>query len=140
MMMISGWFGWEIAVAAPPAAAAVVAAVVVLAHQPSSSLPPLSSSLPPRCPGVFDDEYRQLYVKYNEPSFVKYEKIDLLALVANETSVQDIVTELSEYASGEEEEEEEEAGGSVMVVVVVVAVVVVVVVVVVIWDSPDRVY
>eukprot|EP00952_Eustigmatos_sp_NYUAD-ZCMA_P002653 11644-Eustigmatos_ZCMA.PRE.1 len=39
-----------------------------------------------QCPGVFDDEYRQLYVRYNEPSFVKYGKIDILALLANDAS------------------------------------------------------
>lgn len=39
-------------------------------------------------------------MRYNEPSYVKYEKIDILALIANETSVNDIIAELSEYASG----------------------------------------
>lgn len=53
-----------------------------------------------RCPGIFDDEYRQLYVRYNEPSFVKYQKIGILALITNEESVADITGELAEYASG----------------------------------------
>ncbi len=57
-----------------------------------------------RAPGVFDDEYRQLYVRYNEPSFVKYEKIGILALVANEATAADILSELSEYASDVDQE------------------------------------
>lgn len=57
-----------------------------------------------RAPGVFDDEYRQLYVRYNEPTFVKYEKIDILAIIANEETVGDIVAELAEYSTDVDQE------------------------------------
>jgi AP-4 complex subunit beta-1 len=49
-------------------------------------------------PGVFDDEYRQFYVKYSEPSYNKYLKTQLLAKVASPYNSQDIVAELCEYA------------------------------------------
>jgi vesicle coat complex subunit len=57
-----------------------------------------------RAPGVFDDEYRQLYVRYNEPTFVKYEKIGILALIANDDTVGDITSELAEYATDIDQE------------------------------------
>ena len=50
------------------------------------------------CPGVFDDEYRQFYVRYSEPSYNKYLKTSLLAKVCSPYNSQDIVSELSEYA------------------------------------------
>eukprot|EP00624_Nannochloropsis_granulata_P006951 evm.model.NODE_5579_length_11332_cov_19.341246.5 len=57
-----------------------------------------------RAPGVFDDEYRQLYVRYNEPTFVKYEKIGILALIASNDTVADIMSELAEYATDVDQE------------------------------------
>jgi hypothetical protein len=47
-------------------------------------------------PGVFDDEYRQFYVRYNEPTHVKYLKIEILAKLANPDTAPDIVSELAE--------------------------------------------
>jgi len=51
------------------------------------------------CPGVFDPEYRQMYVRYNEPTHIKYLKVNLLALLAGAETAQDICSELSEYVS-----------------------------------------
>ena len=48
------------------------------------------------CPGVFDDEYRQFYVRYNEPTHVKYLKIAILPRLANPDTAPDIVSELAE--------------------------------------------
>lgn len=48
------------------------------------------------CPGVFDDEYRQFYVRYNEPTHVKYLKIAILPKLANPDTAPDIVSELAE--------------------------------------------
>ena len=50
-----------------------------------------------RFPGVFDDEYRQFYVRYNEPTHIKYLKVSILPKVANATNAPDIIGELSEY-------------------------------------------
>ena len=50
-----------------------------------------------RFSGVFDDEYRQFYVRYNEPTHIKYLKVRILHKVANATNAPDIVGELSEY-------------------------------------------
>ena len=48
------------------------------------------------CPGVFDDEYRQFYIKYNEPTHIKYLKISILPKLANPDNAPDIVAELAE--------------------------------------------
>jgi len=48
------------------------------------------------CPGVFDNEYRQFYVRYNEPSNVKYLKLKILPRLANSDTAPDIVSELAE--------------------------------------------
>ena len=48
------------------------------------------------CPGSFDDEYRQFYIRYNEPTHVKYLKIQILPMLANPNTAPDIVAELSE--------------------------------------------
>ena len=47
-------------------------------------------------PGSFDDEYRQFYIKYHEPTNVKYLKVELLPLLANPDTAPDIVAELAE--------------------------------------------
>jgi len=48
------------------------------------------------CPGIFDDEYRQFYIRYHEPTNVKYLKISILAKLVNPDNAPDIVAELSE--------------------------------------------
>ena len=50
-------------------------------------------------PGSFDDAYRQLYVRHNEPTNVKHLKLKILPLLANESNAIDLVTELCEYVS-----------------------------------------
>ncbi len=53
----------------------------------------------PAAKGVFDDEYRQFFVRYNEPPHVKHLKVDLLPLIANGSNARDIATELAEYVT-----------------------------------------
>ncbi|KAI9908320.1 hypothetical protein PsorP6_016183 [Peronosclerospora sorghi] len=55
-------------------------------------------------PHVFSRDYRQFYNRYNEPTHVKYVKIDILALVADGANVADIITELSEYVTDVDQE------------------------------------
>jgi AP-4 complex subunit beta-1 len=49
--------------------------------------------------GVFDDEYRQFFVRYNEPPHVKHIKVSLLPLVINEGNAMEVSAELSEYVA-----------------------------------------
>lgn len=51
------------------------------------------------CPGTFDDEYRQFYVRYNEPTHIKYLKVAILPKLANPSNAPDIVSELGEYVT-----------------------------------------
>eukprot|EP00562_Extubocellulus_spinifer_P002815 CAMPEP_0178486214 /NCGR_PEP_ID=MMETSP0696-20121128/8692_1 /TAXON_ID=265572 /ORGANISM="Extubocellulus spinifer, Strain CCMP396" /LENGTH=884 /DNA_ID=CAMNT_0020113871 /DNA_START=200 /DNA_END=2854 /DNA_ORIENTATION=+ len=60
-------------------------------------------SLVELCPGIFDDEYRQFYVRYTEPSHIKYLKIAILPKLANPDNAPDIVAELGEYAKDADE-------------------------------------
>ncbi len=53
----------------------------------------------PAARGIFDDEYRQFFVRYNEPPHVKHLKVDLLPLIANEQNAKDIAAELGEYVT-----------------------------------------
>ena len=53
----------------------------------------------PMAKGIFDDEYRQFFVRYNEPPHVKHLKVELLPLIANSSNARDIATELNEYVT-----------------------------------------
>jgi len=49
------------------------------------------------CPGIFNDEYRQFYVKHNhDPTHVQYLKVKILPKLANPNNAPDIVSELAE--------------------------------------------
>jgi AP-4 complex subunit beta-1 len=51
------------------------------------------------CPGAFDDEYRQFYIRFNEPTHVKYLKVQILPMLANPETAPDIVSELAEIVN-----------------------------------------
>jgi AP-4 complex subunit beta-1 len=53
----------------------------------------------PCAKGVFEDEFRQFFVRYNEPPHVKHLKVDLLPLIANNANARDIASELNEYVT-----------------------------------------
>ena len=53
-----------------------------------------------RAPGVFDDEYKQFFCKYTEPTAVKSYKLSVLPRVASAANAREVVSELSEYVSG----------------------------------------
>lgn len=55
-------------------------------------------------PHIFSRDYRQFYNRYNEPTHVKYVKIDILSAVADGSNVADIITELSEYVTDVDQE------------------------------------
>ena len=47
----------------------------------------------------FKYDFKQFFLKYEEPSYIKFLKLDVLALIASEENVQEIITELEEYVS-----------------------------------------
>lgn len=51
------------------------------------------------CPRAFDDEYRQFYTRFSEPTHVKYLKVQILPLLANPDNAPDIVAELAEIVN-----------------------------------------
>ncbi|KAK8509285.1 hypothetical protein V6N12_018367 [Hibiscus sabdariffa] len=52
-----------------------------------------------RAPYIFFSDYKHFYCQYNEPSYVKRLKLEMLTAVANESNTYEIVTELCEYAA-----------------------------------------
>ena len=48
---------------------------------------------------VFESEFKQFFVKYDEPSYIKNLKLDILAQIASNNNIQEIVNELSEYVT-----------------------------------------
>ena len=52
-----------------------------------------------RAPGVFDDEFKQFFCRYHEPTCVKHIKMDCMPYVANPSNTNEIVAELIEYVS-----------------------------------------
>jgi AP-4 complex subunit beta-1 len=53
----------------------------------------------PAARGIFDDEYRQFFVRYNEPPHVKHLKVGLIPFISNSSNANDIAAELSEYVT-----------------------------------------
>nr|DAD44678.1 TPA_asm: hypothetical protein HUJ06_002908 [Nelumbo nucifera] len=52
-----------------------------------------------RAPILFSSDYKHFYCQYNEPSYVKKLKLEMLTAVANESNTYEIVTELCEYVA-----------------------------------------
>jgi vesicle coat complex subunit len=50
-------------------------------------------------PTVFAHDFREFFVRYNEPSFIKYEKLKILPQLVTEENIGDIVEELEVYVS-----------------------------------------
>lgn len=48
---------------------------------------------------VFESEYKHFFIKYDEPSYIKNLKLEILAYVASANNIQEIVNELSEYVT-----------------------------------------
>jgi AP-4 complex subunit beta-1 len=49
--------------------------------------------------GIFDDEYKQFFVRYNEPPHVKHLKVELIRYICNSNNAREIATELGEYVT-----------------------------------------
>ena len=47
----------------------------------------------------FENEYKQFFVKYDEPTYIKNIKLEILGLIASESNIQEIASELSEYVT-----------------------------------------
>jgi len=48
---------------------------------------------------VFESEYKHFFIKYDEPSYIKNLKLEILAQIASPNNIQEIVNELSEYVT-----------------------------------------
>jgi vesicle coat complex subunit len=47
----------------------------------------------------FENEYKQFFIKYDEPSYIKNIKLEILGQIASENNIQEIISELSEYVT-----------------------------------------
>lgn len=50
-------------------------------------------------PDILANEMRVFFCKYNDPSYVKVEKLEIMVRLANERNVDTLLGELKEYAS-----------------------------------------
>ena len=48
-------------------------------------------------PGILDKELRVFFCKYNDPLYVKVEKLDIMVRLAGESNVDALLSELKEY-------------------------------------------
>ncbi|KAI5292223.1 beta-adaptin, partial [Ascosphaera acerosa] len=49
-------------------------------------------------PHILDKEMRVFFCKYNDPPYVKFQKLEIMVRIANERSVDQLLAELQEYA------------------------------------------
>ena len=49
-------------------------------------------------PDILSKELRVFFCKYNDPSYVKFQKLEIMVRIANETNVDQLLMELKEYA------------------------------------------
>jgi len=47
----------------------------------------------------FKLDFKQFFLKFDEPSYIKFLKLDVISLIATEDNVQEVLTELEEYVS-----------------------------------------
>eukprot|EP01123_Difflugia_compressa_P002393 TRINITY_DN13104_c0_g1_i1.p1 TRINITY_DN13104_c0_g1~~TRINITY_DN13104_c0_g1_i1.p1 ORF type:complete len:627 (-),score=109.83 TRINITY_DN13104_c0_g1_i1:21-1901(-) len=62
-----------------------------------------------RMPSLFSTDYKQFFVKYKEPLYVRLHKVKVLQAIANDINAKDILTELSAYAVEEPQEFSQES-------------------------------
>lgn len=62
-----------------------------------------------RCKDTFQDEYRQFFCRYNEPTFIHHLKIQILPMLATPDNFVEILNELKEYVPGTPESTSREA-------------------------------
>jgi len=51
-------------------------------------------------PGILSAEVKMFFVKYNDPVYVKLEKVDIMVMLVSERNVDQVLLELKEYSSG----------------------------------------
>ncbi|OJD25462.1 hypothetical protein ACJ73_03172 [Blastomyces percursus] len=49
-------------------------------------------------PNILDKELRVFFCKYNDPPYVKFQKLDIMVRIANDRNVDQLLAELKEYA------------------------------------------
>lgn len=47
----------------------------------------------------FKSDFKQFFLKYEEPTYIKFLKLDVISMIAGDENVQEIITELEEYVS-----------------------------------------
>lgn len=49
--------------------------------------------------GIFEHDFKSFFCRFDEPTYIKFMKIDILTLIVSENTVNDIVVELSAYVA-----------------------------------------
>lgn len=61
--------------------------------------PPLPLTVNSSSPDILKQEMKVFFVKYNDPIYVKMEKLDIMIRLANNNSISQVLSELKEYAA-----------------------------------------
>ena len=48
---------------------------------------------------VFENEYKNFYCKYDEPTYIRFLKIEILTMIASDNNITEIINELSAYVT-----------------------------------------
>mmetsp|Transcript_18513 Transcript_18513/g.43337 ORF Transcript_18513/g.43337 Transcript_18513/m.43337 type:complete len:796 (-) Transcript_18513:181-2568(-) len=51
-------------------------------------------------PGILQADVKMFFCKYNDPVYVKLEKVDIMVMLVNERNMEQVLLELKEYATG----------------------------------------
>jgi AP-1 complex subunit beta-1 len=51
-------------------------------------------------PGILSQDVKMFFCKYNDPVYVKLEKVDIMVMLVSERNVEQVLLELKEYSSG----------------------------------------
>merc|ERR1719183_1667329 len=51
-------------------------------------------------PGILSADVKMFFCKYNDPVYVKFEKVDIMVMLVSERNVEQVLLETKEYASG----------------------------------------
>ncbi len=52
----------------------------------------------------FTKEFKQFYLKADEPTYIKFTKLQILSYLANENNIGDMINELGEYVTDVDQE------------------------------------
>ena len=73
--------------------------MLVAAGKCTWALQPVRTTLPGEAFSSYNDGLQVFFCKYNDPIYVKLEKLDIMIALASERNIDQVLLELKEYAT-----------------------------------------